>query len=76
MYMVGVPRSKEHLEEEGGNKGRAAEVEAGAAPAQHIPEICPVWGCRAAAQRQAQQRCCSSAHTHIHLHQTETYVHV
>lgn len=35
MYMVGVPRSKEHLEEEGEKKGKAAEVEAGGSPSSY-----------------------------------------
>lgn len=36
----------------------------------------PVQGCRAAAQKQAQRMCCSSAHTDIHLHKTQRHMYM
>ena len=72
--MVGVPCRKEHLQE-GKRKGKAAELEPGAAPAQHPIPSHRVRGRGAAARGQAQQTCSSSVHIYIRMYKN-TYKHI
>lgn len=75
MNMVGVPRRKEHLEEKGKKRQSCRGGTGGSPSSAPIPPH-PVQGCRAAAQKQAQRMCCSSAHTDIHLHKTQRHMYM